>query len=690
MEKYTLQGLTCAHCALGLEKGLSELDSVTSVRVNFAASTLVIDCEDITKVKKRIRELEPGVSIVEQGPEPTSRKNLVFIIGSSCIFAAGILVREDLHNFPFSWPEYTVFLAAYFLAGRTVLKKALSNSVRGRIFDENFLMTIATAGAILIHELPEAVGVMLFFSVGEYIEDVSVNRSRRSIKALLELRPDYAAVKTDEGTITMDPAEVVAGSLVIVKPGERIPLDGIIREGETTVDTSALTGESLPTLITAGQQVLAGMINRTGVITVEVTKPFKESSISRILDLVVTAAARKANPEKFITKFARVYTPVVVAAALLTAVIPPVILQTSFYDWIYRALVLLVISCPCALVISIPLGYFGGIGKASKEGILIKGANFLNALTELKTVVFDKTGTLTEGGFTVTQVVPMEGFTADEVLEYAALPEMYSNHPIAQSIVEAYTGNGPDRTEPDITDYEEIPARGVKATVNGKTIFVGNDRQLHEEMIDHNTCHIEGTVAHVTVDSVYAGYIVISDQVKAEAQKTVHALQTMGMNVVMLTGDSKDTAECVAQHLGILRFYSNLLPEDKVEKLEDMEKDVRQQKANIAFVGDGINDAPVIARADIGIAMGALGSDAAVETADVVIMTDNLYKVVEAIYIARKTSRIIWENIFIVLGIKAVFLLMGVLGVATMWEAVFADVGVALIAVFNAARILRG
>jgi Cd2+/Zn2+-exporting ATPase len=685
MEKYTLQGLTCADCALGLEKGLSELDSVTSVRVNFAASTLVIDCEDITKVKKRIRELEPGVSIVEESLESTSRKNLVFIIGSFCIFAAGILLRENLHNFPFSWPEYTVFLAAYFLAGRTVLKKALSNSVRGRIFDENFLMTIATAGAILIHELPEAVGVMLFFSVGEYIENVSVNRSRRSIKALLELRPDYAAVKTDRGIINMDPAEVEAGSLVIVKPGERIPLDGVVLEGETTVDTSALTGESLPTLITAGQQVLAGMINRTGVITVEVTKPFKESSISRILDLVVTAAARKADPEKFITKFARVYTPVVVAAALLTAVIPPVVLQAPFYDWGYRALVLLVISCPCALVISIPLGYFGGIGKASKEGILVKGANFLNALTELKTVVFDKTGTLTEGGFTVTQVVPMEGFTKDEVLEYAALTEMYSNHPIAQSIVEAYTVVN----KPDITDYEEIPARGVKATINGKTIFVGNDRQLHEEMIDHNTCHIEGTVAHVTVDSVYAGYIVISDQVKEEAQKTVQALRDMGINVAMFTGDSKDTAECVAQHLGILRFYSNLLPEDKVEKLEDMEKNVRRQKANIAFVGDGINDAPVIARADIGIAMGALGSDAAVETADVVIMTDNLYKVVEAVTIARKTSSIIWENIFIVLGIKAVFIFMGVLGMATMWEAVFADVGVALIAVFNAARILR-
>lgn len=694
METYTLHGLTCADCALNLEKELSELDSVASVHVNFATSTLSIDCEDISIIKKKMKEIEPDVTIVSDF-QPSLQKNLFLIIVSSCIFVIGLLTRQYLHDSPLHWLEYTIFLSAYLLSGRKVLKNALVHSVHGHIFDENFLMVIATAGALLIHELPEAVGVMLFFSVGEYVEDLSVNRSRRSIKSLLELRPDYAVVKLGETTKKVVPHEVKVGDHLIVKPGERIPLDGTVLEGISTVDPSALTGESVPRRIEPGQDVLAGYINKTGVVTIKVTKTFQESSISRILDLVEHASARKAEPEKFITKFARVYTPVVVAAAVCIAVIPPVVVNAALYDWVYRALVLLVISCPCALVISIPLGYFGGIGKASKEGILVKGANFLNALTELKAVVFDKTGTITKGSFEVAQIVPMNGFTADEVLTYAALIETHSNHPIAKSIVEAYKYKyKPNSTFPPsesvITDYEEIPARGVKAVVNGKSIFVGNDRQLHEELIDHDTCHVEGTVAHVTVDNVYAGYILIADEVKPDAHTTVRALKTMGITVVMLTGDSKDAAECVAQHLDILKFYCELLPEDKVKRLEELEKDVRSKNGTIAFVGDGINDAPVIARADIGVAMGALGSDAAVETADVVIMTDSLYKVVEAVTIAKRTSKIIWENIFLVLGVKGVFIFMGILGVATMWEAVFADVGVALLAVFNATRILRG
>jgi len=686
MEKYRLQGLTCADCAVRLEKGLAELDSVTSVHVNFASSTLTIDCEDMNEVKKRMKEIEPDVTIAEYESAPNLRKNLLIIIVSLFIFIIGLLTRPYFHNSPYHWPEYIIFLSAYLLTGRKVLRKALLNSAHGHIFDENFLMVVATTGAILIHELPEAVGVMLFFSVGEYVEDLSVSRSRRSIRALLELRPDYAVVKTGETTKKVDPHNVKVGDHIMVKPGERIPLDGTVVEGISTADTSALTGESIPRRIEPGGKVLAGYINRTGVVTVNVTRTFQESSISRILDLVEHASARKAEPEKFITKFARVYTPVVVAAAVCVAVVPPLLLGTSFYDWGYRALVLLVISCPCALVISIPLGYFGGIGKASREGILVKGANFLDALTELKAVVFDKTGTVTKGSFEVAQVIPMNGFTEDEVLRYAALTETHSTHPIARSIVEAY--RNPDK--PTITDYKELSARGVRATIDGKTIFVGNDRQLHEEMIDHDTCHVEGTVAHVTVDNVYAGYILIADEVKPDAHKTVEALKSMGITVVMLTGDSKDAAECVAQHLGILKFYCELLPEDKVKRLEELEKDVQLKHAKIAFVGDGINDAPVIARADVGIAMGALGSDAAVETADVVIMTDKLYKVVEAVNIAKKTSRIIWENIFLVLGVKGVFIFMGVLGIATMWEAVFADVGVALMAVFNATRILRG
>lgn len=685
MEKYRLQGLTCADSALNLEKKLSELESVTSVHINLAASTLSIECQNIDEVKKRIKEIEPGVTLVFK---PDLRKNLLLIIFSSVLFIAGLSARQYLHDFPFSWPEYVVFLSAYLLVGGKVLKKAFLNSIHGLFFDENFLMTIATAGAILIHQLPEAVGVMLFFSVGEHLENLSVNRSRRSVEALLELRPEYAVIKTDETEKRVNPQKVEIGDLIIVRPGERVPLDGVIREGTSIVDTSALTGESLPKAVGIGDEVLAGMINKTGVMTVEVTKKFGESAISRILDLVEYASSRKAEPEKFITRFARVYTPAVVLAALLTVVIPLILFKSEFYFWIYRALVILVISCPCALVISIPLGYFGGIGKASREGILVKGAHLLDALTQIKVVVFDKTGTLTKGILTVSEVVPAEGFTEDEVLEYAALTETHSNHPIARSIVESYHKK-PD--EPVITEYQELPARGVRARIDGKSIFVGNDRQLHEEMIDHTTCHVEGTVAHVTVDGVYAGYLLISDEVKADAQKTVQALRERGVSVVMLTGDSRDAALCVAQHLGILKFYSELLPEEKVEKLEEIEKDVKSKKgAKIAFVGDGINDAPVIARADVGIAMGALGSDAAVETADVVIMTDSLYKVVEAVEIAEKTRRIVWENIFLVLGVKGMFIILGVLGKASMWEAVFADVGVALMAVFNTTRVLRG
>ena len=706
MEKYALQGLTCADCAANLEKELSELESVTSVHVNFATSTLSIECDNINEVKRRIKEVEPDIILSESDSEINIHKSLFLIIVSSCIFVIGLVFKQFLHDFPFSWPEYTVFLAAYVLAGGKVLKKAFTNIVGGHIFDENFLMTIATAGAIIIHQLPEAVGVMLFFSVGEYLEFLSVNRSRRSIRALLGLRPDYAMLVHNETVKKVNPNQVSVGDHIMVEPGERIPLDGIIKEGISTVDTSALTGESLPRNVNSGDVVLAGYINKSGVIIIETTREFGESSISRILDLVENASARKAESEKFITRFARVYTPVVVVAAVAVAGIPPLILDAGFYEWVYRALILLVISCPCALVISIPLGYFGGIGKASREGILVKGANFLDALTQLKAVVFDKTGTLSQGVFKVIQVVPANGFTEEEVLEYAALTETHSHHPIARSIVEAYskkketgiphsnkdTGSGNNTDfNPEITEYKEVSARGVKARINGKLIFVGNDRQLHEEFIDHDTCYVEGTVAHVTVDSLYAGYILISDEVKPDAEKTVSALQSMGTPVVMLTGDGKDAAQCIAQRLGIRKFFCELLPEDKVEKLEEMEKDVKTENGGkIAFVGDGINDAPVLARADVGIAMGALGSDAAVETADIVIMTDSLYKVVEAVHIGKKTSRIIWENIFVVLGIKGIFIVFGILGMATMWEAVFADVGVALVAVFNATRILRG
>lgn len=682
MEKYNLQGLSCADCAFTLEKELSQMDSVTTVHLNGATGTLSIDCEDIDEVARKIKELEPGVTITKS-EEPSPHRTRTIIILALIFFLFGLLFREPLHETVYSWAEYAVFLTAYLLVGRNVLRKAVLNTVKGHIFDENFLMTVATTGAILIHQLPEAAGVMLFFSVGEYVEDLSVSRSRKSVRALLNLRPDSATLVHGDSTLQVNPRDVKVGDIILVAPGERVPLDGVVIEGHSIMDTSALTGESMPREVEEGGTVLAGMISKTGALTVNVSKPFGESSMSRILDLVENAAARKARPEKFITRFARVYTPAVVGAAVCVAVILPVILGASFLEWTYRALVLLVISCPCALVISIPLSYVGGIGRASREGILIKGAHFLDVLTDLAAVVFDKTGTLTKGSLAVSQVVPAEGFTEDMVLRHAAVTEQYSSHPIARSIVEKY----PQEEGDTVTDYQEIPARGVRASVNGNTVFVGNDRQLHEEMISHDTCHVEGTVAHVTVNGTYAGYILISDTIRDDAGKTVEALRDMGITSIMLTGDSSDAAECVAQSLGILRFHSELLPEEKVVRLEQMKESLSYDKRTVAFVGDGINDAPVIARADVGIAMGALGSDAAVETADIVIMTDHLYKVVEAVRIARKTSTIVWQNIALVLGVKSIFIFMGILGMATMWEAVFADVGVALMAVFNATRI---
>jgi Cd2+/Zn2+-exporting ATPase len=689
MKKYKVEGLTCTADAAALQQKLSVMDSVSSVSVDTCSGTVCMECTDIKEVAASLKK--DGMTLEVSSPLALP-KDVLLIILSASLFSIGLVTMEKFHGYPFSWPEYVIFLISYVVAGRNVFTKAVTNSIHGQFFDENFLMTLATVGAFLIHQLPEAVGVMLFYSVGEYLEDLSVDRSRRSVESLLRLRPAYAHLTINGEIQEVTPETVSIGSHILVNPGERIPLDGVVLEGESEVDVSVLTGESLPRTVTPGGNVLAGMINKSGVLTVEVVKDYSHSSLSRILELVEHAASRKAAPEKFITTFAQVYTPLVVGAALCIALLPPLIIHAPLYEWVYRALVLLVISCPCALVISIPLGYFTGIGKASKEGILIKGANFLEALTKVQAVVFDKTGTLTRGVFRVAQVVSMNGFSKDEILRVAALAETHSSHPIARSIREAYAGTPNDGgNDPPVSDYQEIPARGIRALIDGKQVFVGNDRQLHEELIPHDTCHIQGTVVHITIDNVYAGYITISDQVKEEALQTIAALKEMGIQSVMLTGDSKDVAECIAHDLGIRKFYSELLPEDKVKNLEEMEKDVKSNDdGKIAFVGDGINDAPVIARADVGIAMGALGSDAAVETADMVIMTDNLHKVIDAIKIARKTSRIVRENVILVLGVKVVFISVGVLGMATMWEAVFADVGVALLAIFNAARIFRG
>jgi Cd2+/Zn2+-exporting ATPase len=615
------------------------------------------------------------------------RKELLGIIAPAILLILGLVFQNRLHNTPYAFAEYTVFLSAYLLSGWAILWTAFRHLTRGQVFDEYFLMTVATLAAVFIGELPEAVGVMLFFKVGEFLQDLSVNRSRRSVKALLNIRPDYANLITNNELKRVPPEEVSIGSKIIVKPGEKIPLDGEVLEGNTLVDTSALTGESVPRTVGVGESVLAGMINKTGSLTIKVTKEFGESSIAKILHLVENAASKKAPTEKFITTFARYYTPVVVLGALAVALIPPLLIPgAAFSEWIYRACVLLVISCPCALVISIPVGYFGGIGGASRKGILIKGANYLDVLTKVKTVVFDKTGTLTKGEFKVTQVVPANGFRKEELLNLAAEAEAHSNHPIAQSIREACA---PKADLSRVEDYTEIPGCGVKAKVEGRIVLACNDRLLHKENIQHDVCDIEGTAVHLVVDNLYAGYIVIADEIREDAQEAIRSLKRLGVKkTVMLTGDCEEVAAAVAQKIGVDSFLSELLPEDKVRAIEKMEEEAKKGE-KIAFVGDGINDAPVIARADVGVAMGGLGSDAAIETADVVIMTDAPSKLAQAIEIGRKTRGIVWQNITMALGIKAAFIILGIVGIATLWGAVFADVGVALLAILNATRAMR-
>ena len=615
------------------------------------------------------------------------RKELTPIAIATILFLVGLIFNESLHNTPFSIAEYAVLIPAYLISGWSVLSTAGRNILRGRVFDENFLMAIATLGAIAIHEIPEAVAVMLFFQVGELFQDYSVGRSRKSIKALLEVRPDTANLKANGEIREVSPESVSVGDIVVVRPGEKVPLDGEILEGKSQMDTSALTGESVPRTVAVGETVLSGMINQSGVLTVRVTKAFNESSISRILELVENASSKKADTEKFITRFARYYTPVVVFLSLAIAILPPLLIPDASQSvWTYRALVLLVISCPCGLVISIPLGYFGGIGGAAKRGILVKGSTFLDALTQVNTVVLDKTGTLTKGNFRVSEVIPQNGFKKHQLLELAARVESQSNHPVAQSIQQAY---GKPIDSSGLKDYEEIAGHGIQARLNGRTVLVGNDRLLHRENIPHDVCDVEGTVAHLAVDGVYSGRIIIADEIKEDAVEAINALKQQGIQTVMLTGDSQSVADTVAQKLGLDQYRAELLPEDKVDALEGFLQSASKAKKKVVFVGDGINDAPVIARADVGMAMGGLGSDAAIETADVVIMTDAPAKVAEAIALARRTLRIVWQNIILAMGVKAIFIALGAIGLATLWEAVFADVGVALLAILNAGRILR-
>lgn len=700
MKKYQLKNIDCASCAVKIEDGLSKLKEVKYVSVNFANSSLLIDTDDIESVKKKIKDIEPEVELIEEEDKKTfssssiidlslwneNKTAIVKIMLTAILLGSGLIFEKQIHNTPYRFLELTIFLTAYLLSGWKVIVSALKNIVKGQVFNEHFLMTVATLGAFAIDEMPEAVAVMLFYVVGELFQDIAVNRSRKSIKALLEIKPDYANLKSNGEVKRVSPESVKVGEYILVKAGEKIPLDGEIIEGNSFVDTSALTGESTPKKVKEKDVVLAGMINQAGLLTIRVTKLFSESSISRILELVENATSKKAETEKFITSFAKYYTPVVVFGALLLAVLPPLLFTgQTFSDWIYRALVVLVISCPCALVISIPLGYFGGIGGASRRGILVKGSNYLDALTKVKTVVFDKTGTLTKGEFKVSEVVVKSGFDKEELLRLAAYAESYSNHPIAKSVIEAYEGKIDQEL---ISDVQEISGKGIKAKVNGQQVIIGNDKLLHLENIKHDKCDAEGTVVHIAVNSIYAGYIIISDTLKDGAQETISLLKKKNINSVMLTGDNKAAAEFFAKKLGIDKYYYELLPEDKVHHIEQIIQTTAKGN-KVAFVGDGINDAPVLARADVGIAMGALGSDAAVETADVVLMTDSPLQVVTAIDVAKKTRKIVWQNIGFAMGVKLFFILLGTFGIATMWEAVFGDMGVAVLAILNAMRVLK-
>ena len=609
------------------------------------------------------------------------------------LIAAALLILVKLLPLT-GWVRGLCCLAPYFIIGYDVLRKAALGIVNGQVFDENFLMALATVGAYATGEFDEAVFVMLFYQTGELFQDYAVGKSRTSIAALMDIRPDTANLETENGLETVDPEDVAVGSVIVVKPGERVPLDGTVLEGSSTLDTAALTGESLPRSIRVGDDIISGCVNLTGLLRVTVTKPCEESTVSKILELVENSSEKKAVSEQFITRFAKYYTPCVVYAALALFLIPTVLLAvlptlpgflagTVWTDWLHRALTFLVISCPCALVISVPLSFFGGIGGASKCGILVKGGNYLEALAKADTVVFDKTGTLTKGTFAVSAVHPEAGFEADQVLEYAALAEQYSTHPIAVSLREACK-SGMDRSR--VSNVEEIAGHGIMAEVDGKRVGVGNSRLMERQSVNWLPCELPGTIVHVTIDGFYAGHIVIADQPKPDAKEAIARLKAMGVKkTVMLTGDTKEVAHTVADALGLDEYHAELLPADKVARVEEL---LKQETGKLAFVGDGINDAPVLTRADIGIAMGGLGSDAAIEAADIVLMDDQPTKIAAAIRIARNTVRIVRENIVFALTVKAIVLVMGALGKAPMWLAVFADVGVAFLAILNAMRCL--
>lgn len=730
--KLYLDGLNCANCAGKIEDKVNKLTDVDEAVLNFSTKLLLITPKEgiseeelEEKVEKIVLDLEPDVKVLKDknkikssvntcndgccgegeshkhnnveshshshehghshshGGNSGIEKKELFRLGIAlALFIIGMIVNLD------KMYEFIIFGVAYIIAGGKVLLRAFKNILRGQVFDENFLMAIATIGAFAIGEFPEGVAVMLFYEVGEMFQDYAVNKSRKSISDLMNIRPDFAnLIDLNEEEKRVSPESVNVGSIIVVRAGEKVPLDGVVLSGEATLDVSALTGESLPKEVEAKDDVLAGSINKSGLLKIKVTKSFGESTVSKILDLVENAGNKKSPTEKFITKFARYYTPVVVFSALALAIIPPLVISgESFSPWISRALIFLVVSCPCALVVSIPLGYFAGIGLASKNGILIKGSNYLEALNNVESIVFDKTGTLTKGTFKVRKSESTSKLTNEELLKLGAYAEYYSNHPIAKSIVSEFNE---EINKGLISNYEEISGKGIKVDIDGETFLAGNSKLMDMFNIKITSIHEIGTVVYLANEKSELGYIVISDEIKEDSKEAISGLKEVGVKqTIMLTGDNEKVGDSVAKELGLDKAYCSLLPQNKVEKLEQIFEDKSKGK-KVAFVGDGINDAPVLARADIGIAMGGVGSDAAIEAADVVIMDDKPSKIIKAIKIAKKTNKIVWQNIIFALGVKIIILIFGALGMANMWEAVFGDVGVTLIAVINSSRILK-
>lgn len=693
---FFVKGLDCPHCSAEIETETGKIKGVTQSSVNLIKQTLTIETDDnytgdiLSDVTAIVHKHEPDVEVSEnientkpaknEEDDDDGKKELIQIGVGAVVYAVGLILTHFTNVN--GYITLIILAAAYLILGYDVLLRAGKNILKGKVFDENFLMTVSSLGAFVIGEYPEAVAVMLFYRVGEYFEDVAVNRSRKSISDLMDIRPDSANVERDGKVISVSPEDVKIGETIIIKPGEKIPLDGVVISGEAMLDTKALTGESVPRKASVGDTVLSGCISEDGVLTVRVEKEYGDSTVSKIIDLVENAAGRKAPAENFITKFSRYYTPAVVILAVLLAVIPPLLFGQPWVNWIRRGFVFLVISCPCALVISIPLTFFGGIGSASRKGVLVKGGNYLEALDKIDTIVFDKTGTLTKGVFEVSEVIEANGFGRDEIIEYAAKAESFSNHPIARSISEAY---GKEVDNASLSDYREISGKGICVSDNGVEIAAGNIKLMELLGVAAQKSDKVGTKVYVSVDKKYAGCIIITDEIKQDSKDALANLKKLGIKkTVMLTGDDSVIAEAVANEIGIDEYHAELLPDMKVDRLEKMSND-----SVIAFVGDGINDAPSLARADVGIAMGGLGSDAAIEAADVVLMTDEVSKLVDAIKTARATKRIVTQNIVFALGVKALFLILGALGIAGMWIAVFGDVGVMIIAVLNAMRILK-